>query len=459
MRNGFIFSAAFTLFAQTAIAAPDCPAPEPTTEADRIYALSKIWKIADRDFAWFHQVPDLDWDAEYLRHLPMVRDAETELEYFRALQSFITALQDGHTNLNPTPSLRRGCVLDAPPIRLTPFGAGIYVTNIDSELADTVPVGSQVVSVDGEDIEAKIERDVLPYLATSSPHVRREYAAGGRSYWLLGPLFGSVGTTARIGIVTPNGESRVISVKRNRYSEGGIDWVRTRNDPAGEGSVHLSWDRDIAILSLNSFSDDTVPEQFDALLPEIRRAKGLIIDVSRNGGGSTAIGGHVMRRFINAPAPGSRWMTPKHVSAFKVWGEGGLEGYAEWASPMWETGEHNTLDPLDVADRLIVPIAIVTSKWTASAAEDFMVFAKSQPHMVQIGEPTFGSTGQPVHFELPGGLSARVSAKRDTLPDGTDFVGTGVIPDIAVSPDLDDVLNNRDPALDRAIENVRGRIE
>jgi carboxyl-terminal processing protease len=459
MRLGLSIFILAALSVQPVWAAPNCPSPEPTTEAERIFALSKIWHIADRDFAWFHQVPDLDWDAEYLRHIPMVRDAQTELDYYRALQSFITTLQDGHTNLTLSPSLVRGCVWDAAPLRLTPLGENIYVTDVDRDWVDQIPLGSRVITVDGLDIEKKIKRDVLPYLATSSPHTRRELSASGWSHRSLGPLFGPVGTAARIGIITPDGDTRVIPMIRNRFRDGGIDWVKQNIDPAGEGSVHLSWDGDIAILSLNSFSDETVPEQFDALLPDLRRAKGLVIDISRNGGGSTTIGGHVLQRFIDRPAPGSRWMTPKYVSAFKVWGEGGLEEYAEWADPMWETGEHDTLAPLGDADRMIVPIVIITSKRTGSAAEDFMVFAKSQPHIVQMGEPTAGTTGQPVHFDLPGGFRARVSAKRDTMPDGTDFVGTGVVPDIEVTRSLDDVLNNHNPALITAIANVRSRID
>ncbi|MDO1451653.1 hypothetical protein Q0590_35600 [Rhodocytophaga aerolata] len=40
-----------------------------------------------------------------------------------------------------------------------------------------------------------------------------------------------------------------------------------------------------------------------------------------------------------------------------------------------------------------------------------------------LGEPTGGSTGQPVVFNLPGGLQARICVKRDAYQDGKQWIG------------------------------------
>ncbi len=68
-----------------------------------------------------------------------------------------------------------------------------------------------------------------------------------------------------------------------------------------------------------------------------------------------------------------------------------------------------------------------------------------------IGEPTAGSTGQPYSFSLPGGLSARVCSKRDSYPDGKEFVGIGIKPDIAISPTVNSIRSSRDDILLKAI--------
>jgi carboxyl-terminal processing protease len=53
-------------------------------------------------------------------------------------------------------------------------------------------------------------------------------------------------------------------------------------------------------------------------------------------------------------------------------------------------------------------------------------------------------------FDLPGGGKARICVKRDMYPDGTTFVGTGIVPDIHVPMKVEDVREGKDPVLERA---------
>lgn len=75
--------------------------------------------------------------------------------------------------------------------------------------------------------------------------------------------------------------------------------------------------------------------------------------------------------------------------------------------------------------------------------------------MKKIGQNSFGSTGQPFLFDLVGGASARVCTKKDTYPDGREFVGYGIKPDIEVVPTLKDYLENKDPALAKALDYLK----
>ncbi len=116
---------------------------------------------------------------------------------------------------------------------------------------------------------------------------------------------------------------------------------------------------------------------------------------------------------------------------------------------VWYEGEPDVLAPAD-SNRLLVPTAVLTGWRTASAAEDFLVYLDGQSHVVKVGGPTYGSTGQPLMFDLPGGLAARVCTKRDTYPDGRDFVGPGVLPDVRVEATVEDIASGRDVVLERA---------
>ena len=75
---------------------------------------------------------------------------------------------------------------------------------------------------------------------------------------------------------------------------------------------------------------------------------------------------------------------------------------------------------------MVIPTVILIGYNTASAAEDFLIYTENQKHMIKIGEPTFGSTGQPMPYDLPDGGSARVCTKKDTYPSGKEFVGFGI---------------------------------
>ena len=42
------------------------------SDEKKIYGLSTIWKEADKNFVFFDQVPDLDWNKTYQTFIPKV---------------------------------------------------------------------------------------------------------------------------------------------------------------------------------------------------------------------------------------------------------------------------------------------------------------------------------------------------------------------------------------------------
>lgn len=98
------------------------------------------------------------------------------------------------------------------------------------------------------------------------------------------------------------------------------------------------------------------------------------------------------------------------------------------------------------------PIVVLAGASTYSAAEDFLVAWKSSGRGKTVGEPTGGSTGQPLFFSLPGGGSARICTKRDTFPDGSEWVGKGIEPDVVVRPTIASIRGGQDPVLDAAVK-------
>jgi C-terminal processing protease CtpA/Prc len=74
-----------------------------------------------------------------------------------------------------------------------------------------------------------------------------------------------------------------------------------------------------------------------------------------------------------------------------------------------------------------------------------------------MGEPTAGSTGQPLVFPLPGNGVGAVCSRRSLTPDGREFVGVGFTPDVDAHLTQEDLFLNRDSTLDSAIARLRSR--
>ncbi|RYE02656.1 MAG: peptidase S41, partial [Sphingobacteriaceae bacterium] len=166
---------------------------------------------------------------------------------------------------------------------------------------------------------------------------------------------------------------------------------------------------------------------------------------------------------------GSAVYTRLHESAYKAWGKFlspkdtvnrafNKKAYLDFTDGRFVSINDGIKFTNDVtAKKIIVPTVVLVSHNTASAAEDFLISADNQKHMVKIGERSFGSTGQPFEFDLPGGGRARVCAKKDTYPDGREFVGYGVKPDIEVRRTVQDFIKNNDPVLNRALAYLNSK--
>lgn len=115
---------------------------------------------------------------------------------------------------------------------------------------------------------------------------------------------------------------------------------------------------------------------------------------------------------------------------------------------------------MEITDRVLdrgIPIAVLTSRQTGSAAEDFLVALDGDPRFTIVGEPTNGSTGQPIFLQVAGGLTVWICTKRDTYPDGREFVGVGVQPHVRALDTVESLRAGRDVVLEAAVEVLRGR--
>ncbi|MBB1270508.1 S41 family peptidase [Shewanella sp. SR44-3] len=421
------------------------------TKEDKIYGLSLYWKEARDNFAYFDQVPDLDFDAAYQSFIPRVLATESDYEYYRELMRFNALLKDGHTNVFLPKGLAQG-QLDWPGIGLYEANKEAVVISTSQTLQHKIPLGSTLLKVNDIDLATYLKDSVMPYIASSTEHILWHSA-------VKDALGGKPGTQVKLTLTTPQGEIKSLTLVRDSNLRKSTDPEDSKpislTRPSSNGELlEFKWlEKGMGYLALNGFHDKQILADFYAVLDDIRKAKTLIIDLRFNGGGDSLIAAEILSHFSKTELKGAIWKTRKHIAAYKAWGKFDVK-YQEYANDnAWKSGDMEVFPAND--NPIIVPTYVLTSRDTASAAEDFLIYADSLPHFTLIGEKTYGSTGQPIFFDLPGGGSFRICTKRDTYPDGREFVGYGIIPDVLMTITPQRLIAEEDFMLKEAISRLR----
>jgi C-terminal processing protease CtpA/Prc len=406
-----------------AIAAGDI---ESLTDVQKIAGLSRLWSETKFAFAFFDQVPELDWDQAYLEAIPRILATTTTVDYYRELQRLVALLGDGHSNVYPPRELRDQFYARLP-ILTRRLGDDVVVVEVNDEglrESGVVP-GSVIEAIDGEDVRDFAAREIEPFISASTPQDRDNRVYG--NFLFAGP----VGT--KVNLMVRGIDDHVFEVEGERI----LGWSN-RLDP-------VTWRRedDFGVIAINTFDGSApVREELEKALEELSDTTGLILDIRANGGGNS--GWWVMRYFVDSYTTSS-WKTRRYLPAYRAWQR----------KLVWHETAGSERAGLPEDQRYPGSVALLTSARTYSAAEDLALVFDASGIGPIVGQTTGGSTGQPLPFRLPGGGRARICSKRDMRPDGSDWVGVGIRPDIEIEPTLADVRAGRDPALERAIAELR----
>ena len=106
------------------------------------------------------------------------------------------------------------------------------------------------------------------------------------------------------------------------------------------------------------------------------------------------------------------------------------------------------------------PVAVLTSGYSASAAESFIIMMKAEHRAALIGERSAGTNGQPVIFRssLPGSGSYAVCTMICLTDDRIDYNNVGIPPDIYCQNTVEDLQNGFDRVMDKGLNFIRSKI-
>lgn len=404
------------------------PKISPKPEAVRLLRMAgfaRLWSEVKYNFVYLEKRPEADWDSVLERYMPRIAAANDDVEYGRILEEVVALLKDGHTNVYP----KAVAPTDSPLIILEPIQSkpvAVAVGNLP-ELAPIKP-GMELLEIDHTPVANIIARDVDPYIASSTVQDRAL-----REMRML--LQGPPDSTMQTKWVDLQGKTLEVVLHRNasknRAAMPAQRWERFE---------YRELPGQISYMALNDFGDEKIVSDFESKFQQALQAKAWILDLRNNGGGNSSIGYKILGRFLTAAAQGEAWRTHLYNPTFRAWEQ----------PQSWYEG---TPDAIELANspRYSGPVYVLTSPSTCSAAEDFLIPLKIQKRAKLIGEPTCGSSGQPLFFSIYG-ADARVCTKWDRFPDGTEFVGVGVLPDVPANRTKKDVATGHDAILEAAIQ-------
>ena len=408
------------------------PPSNPTEEQirmRRVASFARLWSEVKHNFVFLKERRNLDWEKMLELYLPRIMAARSNEEYVETMKEAVALLADGHT------SVYGGAAEDRPPVRIEPVEGRPLLTAMADlpELRSAgLRRGMELMSVDGTPVD-ELRRKFELQAAASSPQGRADIVD---SMLLQGPP----NSIARVVFRGIDGQTVTAGIERNQSSVPAktLPWRK----PPFE---YRDLPGNLAYVALNSFGSDSVVKGFDEHFDRILKSSGLILDVRANGGGSSGYGYSIVARLIEkgAKLKTTAWRTRNYKPSFHAWGE----------PEEWYEGNHGEIEARGEAPYR-GPVVVLIGSNTFSAAEDFLAPLKMSKRATLVGSPTGGSTGQPLFITLYQ-ASARICTKWDRFADGTEFVGVGVQPDVAVALTKADVAAGRDPVKEKAQEILR----
>jgi carboxyl-terminal processing protease len=406
------------------------------TAAQKIFGLATIWAEARYAFPSFEHVPDLDWDKSFQNFVPRVVAAGDKNEYYWTLMEFAGLLNDGHTSVLPPWGYLRPD-FDNPPLEVQVVKDAFMIARVGEspELqAQGVRVGLEIVAVDGTDTRSFFEDSVNRYYQRGSAHAND---ALNIVYLLRGPRDSKVVLRTK----DATGEERDVTLTRNSMQPDGSPFfprvlvlmfadsaLEVRNLPGG-----------IKYVRIANFENVEMVDEFLKLIDVIEgeSTAGLLIDLRFTLGGRSDVAEAMIGALIEDPVSSPLWKYPHYVAADLSWGR----------PPEWSTVS-KMISPRD-GKRFMGPIVILTAGTASSTAEDFAISLREAGRALLVGERTAGSAGNPIVRPLPGGGQFRMATFRAYLPDGGEYVGVGLRPDVEMAPTKEDIRSGFDSVLEK----------
>lgn len=383
----------------------------PLGQEERLAIFERVWTLV-RDRYVYTDYHGLDWQAVHDEFRPRVAAAPDSQAFYGLMYELIDKLNDQHSRFDsPQDVAAEAASFEGD---LVYVGIGAMVREVENggmitRLAQGGP--AEESGLHPGDVVLKING--IPFTDTA------RFGAGGP----IGAVRGPAGTTVTLTIQASDGTQRGVEVTRRAIPSDAFPPVEAERLP----------NTNVGYLAINTFDfdhvDQVVRQQLETLL-QSGPLDGLIIDVRTNGGGRVDLMLNTIGLFANGGTIGAT--------------QGRDRSYTLTAP------EGQTLPPLEG-----VPIVVLTSEDTVSAAEMFAAGMQVLHRAAIVGTHTAGNTENLSPHDLSDGSRLWLAELAFHIPDGTLIEGRGVLPDRVVEAEWWRFPLATDPQVQAALEALR----
>lgn len=381
--------------------------PKTTLEEKQTATFESLWKYFEENYIYFESA-DINWDVLHDQYLQRVQAGLTPEEFSALIEELQAELPEGSLGYQSRAERIEADVADLSSYE----GIGAFVGFSEEPephivLLDVIE-GSPAEQAGLKAHDSIFEIDGNPILLeeglTAVDRVR-----------------GPAGSSVTLSIQSPGEPVRSVEVKRGKlnttgrleaYNLTGTNYGYLLFPPVGYDTL----DEDV-VKSLQAF---TTNRQLEGLVLDLRIAS------STRGWPLEAI----YTMFYDGPM--GEFYTRSDKQLVQVEGQ-------------------------DVFGSQDVPLVVLVGRNTSGTPEILAASLQMHERAAVIGEKTPGSIEAATSYYLPDGSELFIQTTSFVLPNGDEIGTQGVIADVSVEAGWDEILPNKDPVLDKAIEYLDGQ--
>lgn len=396
----------------------NAPLVSTATREGRLAVFDDAWSRINERY-YDHAFNGLDWDAQRTSFRLLAAEAGSSKELYGVLRRMIASLDDPHTRVF-APEEKSDWW------RPRFVSTGLAIAEVDGLPTviqverDSAParaglrVGDVIETVNGEAASSLIKNQLAKLSVPLTASARF------RAFAKL--LEGPAATSVEMSWRTNAGKQKFARFDRH-WGQRELG-VRTRREQG------------YAVIEIDVFTKPIAAAFASGLKKQLNGVRGVIVDLRRNGGGDAEAMTDIVSTFLNS-ASNLGQFTDRFGSSFTI-----------------STHSRSLFSP-DLIAQTKLPLVVLTSERTASAAEIFVEALKVSKRATILGTQTCGCVlAVRTRHELPDGGLLDISELDYETAAGHRLEGHGIEPDEIVTVQRRDLYHGRDRAMERALAKL-----